>query len=78
MCGLRSVSFMVNLEIHIMTLDKRLAYLRKRERMSQAEVAERLDVSRQAVSRWESGDSKPSIENLQSLCKLYHKQIKKV
>lgn len=29
-----------------MTLDKRLAYLRKRERMSQAEVAERLDVSR--------------------------------
>lgn len=58
-----------------MTLDKRLAYLRKRERMSQAEVAERLDVSRQAVSRWESGDSKPSIENLQSLCKLYHMSL---
>lgn len=58
-----------------MTLDKRLAYLRKRERMSQAEVAEKLDVSRQAVSRWESGDSKPSIENLQSLCKLYHMSL---
>lgn len=55
-----------------MTLDKKLARLRKKEGLSQAEVSEKLDVSRQAVSRWESGEAKPSTENLQSLCKLYH------
>lgn len=55
-----------------MTLNRKLASLRKKEGLSQAEVSEKLDVSRQAVSRWESGDSKPSIENLQSLCRLYN------
>ena len=33
---------------------------------------EELAVSRQAVSRWESGESRPSTDNLQALCKLYH------
>lgn len=54
-----------------MTLDKKLARLRKREGLSQAEVSEKLDVSRQAVSRWESGEARPSTDNLQALCKLY-------
>lgn len=58
-----------------MTLDKKLTRLRKKEGMSQAEVSERLDVSRQAVSRWEAGDSKPSTENLQALSKLYNVQL---
>lgn len=55
-----------------MTLDKKLARLRKKEGLSQAEVSEKLDVSRQAVSRWESGEARPSTDNLQALCKLYH------
>ena len=38
-----------------MTLDKKLARLRKREGLSQAEVSEKLDVSRQAVTKWETG-----------------------
>lgn len=54
-----------------MTLDKKLARLRKKEGVSQAEVSEKLDVSRQAVSRWESGEARPSTDNLQALCKLY-------
>lgn len=54
-----------------MTLNKKLANLRKKQGLSQAEVSEKLSVSRQAVSRWEAGDSKPSTENLQALCKLY-------
>ena len=49
-----------------MTLDKKLARLRKREGLSQAEVSEKLDVSRQAVSRWESGEARPSTDNLQA------------
>ena len=58
-----------------MTLDKKLARLRKKEGLSQAEVSEKLGVSRQAVSRWESGDSKPSTENLQAICRLYNVQM---
>jgi transcriptional regulator with XRE-family HTH domain len=55
-----------------MTLDKKLTRLRKREGLSQAEVSEELDVSRQAVTKWETGVSRPSTENLQSLSKLYN------
>ena len=55
-----------------MTLEKKLACLRKREGLSQAEVSEKLDVSRQAVTKWETGTSRPSIENLQSLSRLYN------
>lgn len=39
--------------------------------MTQEYVAERLGVSRQAVSKWESGTSDPSTSNLLSLAKLY-------
>lgn len=55
-----------------MTLDKKLACLRKKQGLSQADVSEKLDISRQAVSRWENGAATPSIENLQCLSKLYH------
>ena len=55
-----------------MTLDKKLARLRKREGLSQAEVSEELDVSRKTGTKWETGTSRPSIENLQSLSRLYN------
>lgn len=55
-----------------MTLDKKLARLRKKAGLSQAEVSEELDVSRQAVTKWETGASRPSTENLQCLSKLYN------
>ena len=38
-------------------------------------VAEALDVSRQAISRWESGAAVPSTENLKTLSKLYEVPI---
>ena len=55
-----------------MTLNEKLTHLRKKEGLSQIEVSGKLAVSRQAVSRWESGESRPSTDNLQALCKLYH------
>ena len=58
-----------------MTLEKKLFRLRKKEGMSQADVSEKLNVSRQAVSRWEAGDSRPSTENLQALCRLYNVKL---
>ncbi len=44
---------------------------RVRCRMTQEFVAERIGVSRQAVSKWENGSSDPSTSNLFALAKLY-------
>lgn len=40
--------------------------------LSQNEVATQLNISRQAVSRWETGKAYPDIDNLVLLSKLYH------
>lgn len=54
-----------------MELHERLAALRKKRGLSQLALAEALDVSRQAVSKWESGRSVPSTENLLRLSGIY-------
>lgn len=54
-----------------MKLEEKLVSLRKAKGFTQMKVAEELDVSRQAVSRWESGSALPSTENLKVLSELY-------
>ena len=54
-----------------MTLREKLIVLRDRAGLSQMELADRLGVSRQAVSRWESGDTTPSVDKLKTLAKIY-------
>lgn len=54
-----------------MGVEERLRDLRQAAGLSQADVAERMDVSRQAVSRWETGMAAPSAENLIELSRLY-------
>lgn len=54
-----------------MDLPKKLVYLRKEKGLSQYDVASALNVSRQAISRWESGSSVPSTDNLKCLGELY-------
>lgn len=54
-----------------MTLGERIGAARKRRGLSQAQVAERLDVSRQAVSKWETDTSRPDMENLLHLAELF-------
>ena len=54
-----------------MTLGEKLTQARKAVGLTQADVAAKLNVSRQAVSRWESGQSKPSTERLLALGELY-------
>lgn len=54
-----------------MVLSEKLVALRKEHGYSQLYVAERLNVSRQAISRWEVGSSVPSTENLMELSRLY-------
>lgn len=54
-----------------MELHERLTALRKKKGLSQLALAEALDVSRQAISKWESGRSAPSTENLLRLSAIY-------
>ena len=53
------------------SLGEALKEERLRCQMTQEFVAERLGVSRQAVSKWENGSSDPSTSNLLALAKLY-------
>lgn len=52
-----------------------LLELRKKNDLTQDELAEKLYVTRQAVSRWESGETTPNIETLKMLSKLYDVSI---
>ncbi|NLX61528.1 MAG: helix-turn-helix domain-containing protein [Tissierellia bacterium] len=49
-----------------------LRYLRNKHGLSQEEVAEKVGVSRQAVAKWESGDSLPDILKCETLADLYN------
>lgn len=55
-----------------MNLAERLQDLRKAAGYSQEEVAERLEVSRQAVSKWESAQGNPEVENIIKLAEMFH------
>lgn len=51
---------------------QRLATLRREKGYSQEELAEKLGLSRQAVSKWERAESAPDVGNLIALAKLYN------
>ena len=53
------------------TLGQRIREHRRRAGMSQEALARQLDVSRQAVTKWESGRTLPTAENLAALAQLY-------
>lgn len=55
-----------------MKLAEKLVYLRKKQGLSQLKLAEMMNVSRQAISRWETGIAVPSAENLKYLGNLYN------
>ncbi len=52
-----------------------IAELRTKNGMSQAELAEKVFVTRQAVSRWETGETQPNTETLKLLSKLFDVSI---
>ena len=55
-----------------MTLSDKIVRHRKANGWSQEELAERLYVSRQAVSRWENGSALPDAENILQISKLFN------
>lgn len=54
-----------------MKFNEKLQTLRKEKGWSQEQLADQLDISRQAVSKWESGLSYPDMENLVALSNLF-------
>ncbi len=54
-----------------MKLSDKILTLRKRGGMSQEELAEKLNVSRQTVSRWELGSAQPDANNILQISKLF-------
>ncbi len=64
--GIRGVIFM-NMNI----ISKYLQFLRKSNNYTQDDLAQKLGISRQAVSKWETGTTIPDLEVLLKLSKLY-------
>lgn len=55
-----------------MSLGENLQFLRKKENITQEQLAEQLNVSRQSVSKWESDSAYPEMDKLLQLCNLFH------
>jgi len=53
-------------------IGKNLANLRKQAKLTQMELAEKFNYSDKSISKWEAGDSMPSIEILNELAKFYN------
>ena len=54
-----------------MSLGERIQMLRKEKKMSQNDLAEKLDVSRQSVSKWETDTAKPELPKLILMAELF-------
>lgn len=58
-----------------MKFGENLYNLRKSAKMSQEKLAERMEVTRQSVSKWENGESYPEMEKIIKLCNIFHCKI---
>lgn len=54
-----------------MNFNEKLQKLRKEKKYSQEELADMLDVTRQSVSKWESGQTYPEMHKLLAICKIF-------
>lgn len=52
-----------------------LKAIRKQNKMSQEQLAEKVNVSRQSVSKWENGEAYPEMHNILQLCKIFNCKI---
>lgn len=58
-----------------MKFEEKMMLLRKKIMLSQEQLAEKLDVTRQTVSKWELGQSKPDMDKLTAMSKLFNVSI---
>lgn len=61
-----------------MKFEEKLIKLRKENLLSQEELAEKLNVTRQTISKWELGQSKPDIEKLKEISSLFKVSIEQL
>ena len=54
-----------------MYLSKNIQLLRRQRRVTQEQLAEQMKVSRQTISKWESGEMTPELQKLIELCELF-------
>ena len=54
-----------------MTLEEQIKYYRKQAGLSQEKMAEKIGVSRQAITKWENGTGTPDIANLMAIADLF-------
>ena len=55
-----------------MTLGEKILILRKQNGLSQEQLAEKISISRQAISRWELNESIPDVDNIVQLSKVFN------
>ena len=55
-----------------MTIAEKLKYLRREHNMTQEDMAEKLNVSRQTISKWETNITIPDADNIVAICKLFN------
>ena len=58
-----------------MNFGDNLRNLRKSKKISQETLAEKVGVSRQSVSKWETSEAYPEMNNILELCKIFHCHI---
>ncbi|MEG2457695.1 MAG: helix-turn-helix domain-containing protein [Bacilli bacterium] len=58
-----------------MNFSKNLSYARKKLGISQEDFAEKLNVTRQSVSKWENNDTFPDIDKLSIMCKIFNVKL---
>ena len=58
-----------------MTFNEKLKELRKKKGLTQEELASELNVSRQAITKWETGEGAPDIDNLRNIALFFHVSV---
>ena len=58
-----------------MKFNENLKFLRKQANLTQEQLAEKLNVSRQAITKWEAGQAMPDIENLKEIAYIFSVSI---
>lgn len=61
-----------------MSIDERILEIRSERGLTQQEMADRLSVTRQAVSRWEHGETAPGIDTLRLITKVFGVPVSRI
>jgi len=58
-----------------MTFGEKLSSLREQANLTQSELAEKLNVTRQAITKWEKGNGLPDLDNIKKLSSIFNTSI---